>query len=177
MLTRNLTAFEKAFFLYQRRLNERLALPFSRYFYYQKGTPGDVEWKRKVKERQTAARDIGVYNAYSQEGWNDELLVGARESEPEEQIEALIQDAQVEVKEGDDSSVVKKQDVERPHPRATEADQKGDLRSLNRALHRTLYLLVKLDKNDRWGFPSSFMVGKESLHTVTSPISHLMSPE
>lgn len=173
VITRDLTPFEKAFFLYQKRLNERLALPFTRYFYYQKGTPGDVEWKRKIKERQTPARDIGVYNAYSEDGWNDEVLVGARESEPEEQVEALIKDAQVEVKEGEESSVVKKQEVERPYPRVTDADKPGDVKSLNRLLQRTLYLLVKTEKNKRWGFPSSFMEGKESLHTVRPPNSRL----
>lgn len=173
VITRDLTPFEKAFFLYQKRLNERLALPFTRYFYYQKGTPGDVEWKRKIKERQTPARDIGVYNAYSEDGWNDEVLVGARESEPEEQVEALIKDAQVEVKEGEESSVVKKQEVERPYPRVTDADKTGDVKSLNRLLQRTLYLLVKTEKNKRWRFPSSFMEGKESLHTVRPPNSRL----
>lgn len=171
-LTRDLTPFEKAYFLYQRRLNERLALPFTRYFYYQRGSPGEVEWKRKIKERQTPARDIGVYNAYAKNAWNDELLVGARESEPEEQIEALVRDAQVEKKEGEENEgLVKKVDeIEKPMKRVTEADEVGDLKSLNRALTRTLYLVVKGGKEGkdggRWGFPSSVLVGKESLHTV-----------
>lgn len=173
-LTRDLTPFEKAYFLYQRRLNERLALPFTRYFYYQRGSPGDVDWKRKIKERQTPARDIGIYNAYSKEGWNDELLVGARESEPEEQIEALFRDAQVEKKEGEENEgPVKKVDViEKPMKRVTEADKARDMKSLNRALTRTLYLVVKSGKEGenggRWGFPSSVLMGRESLHTVCS---------
>lgn len=169
LLTRDLTPFEKAYFLYQKRLNERLALPFTRYFYYQKGTPGDVEWKRKIKERQTPARDIGRYNAYAKEGWNDELLMGARESEPEEQVEALLRDAEVEVPrgEGEEGAEVKKEVVAKPMPRVTEADRVGDTKSLDRLLQRTLYLVVR--KGDgRWWFPSDGLVGKESLHTVTS---------
>lgn len=171
-LTRDLTPFEKAYFLYQRRLNERLALPFTRYFYYQRGSPGEVAWKRKIKERQTPARDIGVYNAYSKEAWNDELLVGATESEPEEQIEALVRDAQVETKEGEENEEMTKkvEIIEQPMPRVTEADKAGDTKSLNRALTRTLYLVVKSGKEgkngSRWGFPSSILVGRESLHTV-----------
>lgn len=177
MLTRDLTPFEKAYFLYQRRLNERLALPFTRYFYYPRGTPGDVEWKRKVKERRTPARDIGLYNAYSrEEGWHDELLVGAQESEPEHQMEALVKDAEVEDTEleGEEGAAdlagrKKKEKVERPMPRVTEADRMGDLKSLNRALTRTLYLVVKEGgKRGRWGFPSSSLLVKESLHTVSS---------
>ncbi|KAK1821451.1 hypothetical protein LTR12_004175 [Friedmanniomyces endolithicus] len=93
LLTRDLTSFEKAYYLYQKRLNERLALPFTRYFYYKKGTPGDAEWKRKIKVRKTPARDIGVYAAYGDEGWNDEVLVGDRTAERESVVEALVRDA------------------------------------------------------------------------------------
>ncbi|KAK3171055.1 hypothetical protein OEA41_003139 [Lepraria neglecta] len=156
LLTRTLTPFEKSFFLYQRRLNERLALPFTRYFYYQRGTPGDVEWKRKIKERKTPARDIGVYNAYGTEGWNDEVLVGDSTSEPGEQVERLLRDAEVESKEGD---VVKKEVVERPMPRVSEADRIGDLRSLDRRLERTVYLVVKTPEGG-WGV-SGGGVGEE----------------
>lgn len=176
-LTRDLTPFEKAYFLYQKRLNERLALPFTRYFYYQRGSPGDANWKRQIKERQTPARDIGVYNAYSKEGWNDELLLGAKESEPEDQIEALVRDAQIEAELGEEGEgMVKKEEVvEKPMPRVTEADKVGDMKSLNRALTRTLYLVVKSGKEGkdggRWGFPSSVLVGRESLHTVRSRTS------
>ena len=164
-ITRDLTPFEKAYFFYQRRLNERLALPFTRYFYFRKGTPADIEWKQKVKQRQTAARDIGVYNAYSKEGWNDELLVGAKESEPEEQLQALLSDAEVHGTEGDMMGEAKKENIEKPMPRVTEADRVGDEKSLNRLLQRTLYLLVK-GGDGRWGFPTSGLVGRENLHQV-----------
>ena len=165
IITRDLTAFEKAFFFYQRRLNERLALPFGRYFYYEKGTPGEVEWKRKIKQRQTSARDIGVYNAYSEEGWNDELLVGAKESEPEHQLEALMKDAEDVGEEGNVAVDTTKEPVERPMPRVTEADKAGDVKSLNRALQRTLYLVVKGGKGG-WTFPTARLEPKEDLHTV-----------
>ncbi|KAK2734858.1 54S ribosomal protein L17 mitochondrial [Onygenales sp. PD_40] len=170
-LTRELTAFEKAFYFYQRRLNDRLALPFTRYFYFKRDTPGDVDWKRKVKERQTPSRDIGKYNAYGEEAWNDELLVGAVESEPEHQINALVKDAEgkgaTEIDEGEG----KKDEVPRPLPRVTEADLKGDQRSLDRLLDRTLYLLVKVkaDKGLKggqdgfWRFPHVKLQEKETL--------------
>lgn len=182
ILTRDLTSFEKAYFLYQRRLNERLALPFTRYFYYQRGTPGDVEWKRKILERKTPARDIGVYNAYDREtGWFDEVLVGAKESEPEHLIEALVQDAESEIKSKEELAGRREEEeakgagtgnkkhiqkIQRPLPRVTEADKAGDLKSLDRALTRTLYLLVK--GGGKWGFPTSSLERRESLHTVSS---------
>jgi len=187
LLTRELTSFEKAYFLYQKRLNERLALPFSRYFYYKKGTPGDEEWKRKIRARKSAARDIGVYAAYGEEGWNDEVLVGDQTAEPENAVEALIRDA-----EGknivDDTAVgdtdkdgeavtgearvgegqrreLQRVEVERPVPRVTEADRTNDLKSLSRKLDRSLYLLVK-NKDGRWRFPEDRVYGRENLHQV-----------
>lgn len=174
-ITRDLTPFEKAFFLYQRRLNERLALPFTRYFYFKKGTPADLEWKQKAKQRQTAARDIGVYNAYSKEGWNDEVLVGAKESEPEVQVEALLNDAETHGTETDEISEANKESLERPMPRVTEADRTGNVKSLDRLLQRTLYLLVK-GKNGKWGFPTSGLMGRENLHQVPQHRSRLVKP-
>lgn len=122
-----------------------------------------------MKERKTPARDIGVYNAYGDEGWNDELLVGDQVSEPEEQLERLLRDAEVEVKERDiqgEGKVVKKLEAERPMPRITEADINGDMKSLNRALQKTLYLVVNRGKG-QWGFPSAELARQESLNTVS----------
>lgn len=173
-ITRDLHPFEKAFYFYQRRLNERLALPFTRYFYYKKGTPADAEWKRKMRDRLTPARDIGVYNAYSKTGWNDEVLVGAQESEPQNQMEALLKDAEVPAAgeataEGKAEAGIKaREEVERPVGRASEADKKGDMKSLNRLFQRTLFLLVK-GKDGRWSFPSATLLKNENFHTVRVP--------
>jgi large subunit ribosomal protein L46 len=159
-VTRDLDPFEKAFFFYQKRLNERLALPFTRYFYFKRGTPAYLEWRKRLQERQTPARDIGEYNAHSKEAWNDELLVGATESEPEAQMEALIQGA-VE-SSGDEAS---RELVQKPMSRVTQADKEGDQKSLNRLLQRTLYLLV--NKGGNWGFPTAGLQEKESLRDVS----------
>ena len=122
-----------------------------------------------MKERKTPARDIGAYNAYGDEGWNDELLVGDRVSEPEEQVEKLLRDAEVEVKERDiqgEGKVVKREEVERPMPRVTEADKARDMKSLNRVLQKTLYLVVSKGEG-QWGFPTAELSKRESLHTVS----------
>lgn len=164
-VTRQLTPFEKAFYLYQRRLNERLALPFPRFFYVKRGTPADLQWKTKLKTRLTPARDIGLYHAYGKESWNDELLLGAPESEPEHQINALIADARSAVpdegekpQDGDDL-------IEDPMPRVTDADATADEQSLNRLLDRTLHLLIK-DEQDNWRLPSDKISSRENLYQV-----------
>lgn len=181
-ITRDLHPFESAFFLYQRRLNERLALPFTQYFYFKKKTPADLEWKRKIKQRLTPARDIGRYKGYGDEAWNDELLVGAQESEFQYQVEKLLEDAEqtgAEGEEGENAGAeggvtasaagkgkkVEREAIERPMSRITEADIKGDMKSLNRLLPRTLYLLVK-DGEGKWMFPQDKVGGRETLHMV-----------
>jgi len=173
-ITRDLHPFEAAFFLYQRRLNERLALPFTRYFYVKKRTPADLEWKRKMKQRLTPARDIGRYQGYGDEAWNDELLVGAQESDFEHQVGKLIEDAeQSGLEDASDTNGAKKMErepVEKPMPRITEADQKNDTKSLNRALQRTLYLLVK-NKEGQWQFPQD-RLKEENLHGVRNTTSY-----
>ncbi|KAL4807539.1 ribonuclease H-like domain-containing protein [Aspergillus unguis] len=160
-ITRDLTNFEKAYYFYQKRLNERLALPFTKYFYFKRGTPADEDWKNKVRERTTAARDIGKYNAYSKEAWNDELLVGAQEPEPSHIVEALVSDAE-STANNTSQDTSKTEEIPRPHPRVTEADKKGDMKSLDRALQRTLYLLVQ-SKEGYWKLPSSPVAGDETL--------------
>jgi large subunit ribosomal protein L46 len=187
VLTRELTAFEKAFFLYQKRLNERLALPFTRYFYIKKDTPADIEWKRKAAVRKTAARDVGVYNAYSKEGWNDEVLVGSKLSEPEDIVEKLIRDAEgkdiidgepqgdadagglaIAGKELETEGVRKpvgEVSIDRPLPRTTKDDEANNTKSLNRRLDRNSYLLVK-NKDGEWRFPQDRIYAREGLHQV-----------
>ncbi|KAJ5913828.1 hypothetical protein N7504_002711 [Penicillium tannophilum] len=160
-ITRDLEPFEKAYYFYQKRLNERLALPFTKYFYFKRGTPLDEDWKRKVKERLTPARDIGKYNAYASDAWNDELLLGAQESEPEHLVEKLVQDAE-STANATSQDTSKKEEIPRPHSRVTEADKKGDFKSLNRLLSRTLYLLVQ-SKEGYWKFPSSPVEAEETI--------------
>ncbi|KAF2100736.1 hypothetical protein NA57DRAFT_27912, partial [Rhizodiscina lignyota] len=162
-ITRDLHTFEKAFFLYQRRLNERLALPFTRYHYFTRGTPAYKEWYRKFKLRETPAHEIGVYNAYGKEGWNDELLVGAVEADTQHQVDVMLEEAKVpKTSESSEGSAAEEEVIERPVPRVTEADQKGDLKSLDRLLQMSLYLLVQ-NPDGRWTFPTAAVVGKEGL--------------
>lgn len=154
----------------------------------------DKEWKAKQKTRKSAARDIGVYSGYGDEAWNDEVLVGDSTAEYESQVEALIADAEgrdtvfkekvvgvemegdnkveeinaedgAEEEEGERKVVGKELVVERPLARVSEADEKGDTRSLSRKMDRVLYLLVQ-NKEGVWRFPEDRVYGRESLGQV-----------
>jgi len=149
-------------------------LPFTRYFYIRKDTPADIDYKKKIKERFTPARDIGKYNPYKEDGWHDEVLVGAPEGEPEHQMEMLLKDVEVPVVnkfQGEEAKAKQAEDdfIQRPMPRITDADKSGDQKSLNRLLARTLYLLVQ-NKEGRWVFPQAPLVGKENLHLAAERV-------
>lgn len=124
------------------------------------------------------------------------MLVGDRTSEPANQVEALIRDAEgkdiVESKAepdaldkaagtGDENAVggVGKDvglegTVARPNQRVTEADKNGDLKSLSRKLDQNLYLLIK-NKEGRWRFPEDRVYGRENLHQVWQQLYTMQS--
>ncbi|KAK3692262.1 39S mitochondrial ribosomal protein L46-domain-containing protein [Podospora appendiculata] len=168
LLTRTLTPFESSFFLYQKRLNERLSAPFRSSFYFKTDTAADLDWRIKLKERHgVPAKDIGRYNPRGRMGWNDEVLVGSRTSDPAEVAERLVLDAEMRVSEdGEEIAEDERVPVERPLPRRTEADEKNDVRRLDRALDKTLYLVVRRGEgeNATWGFPSGDVPTHENLH-------------
>lgn len=174
LITAPQTPFESAFFFYQKRLNERLALPFSRYFYFKKDTPADHDWKLKASERNgAAAKELGGYQAYGKMGWNDEILVGDERSQPGYVVQKLLEDARVRTAEGKDGSVsvidadasAEGEGLDRVENRLTEADIKKDVRRLDRKLAETLYLVVQKEKGG-WGFPTSDLIGRENLYQV-----------
>ncbi|KAK3368074.1 39S mitochondrial ribosomal protein L46-domain-containing protein [Podospora didyma] len=176
LLTRELTSFESSFFLYQKRLNERLVAPFRPGFYFKTDTSSEMDWKLKLKERHgVPAKDIGRYNPRGRMGWNDEVLVNSRTSSQEELTEKLLHDAEVRISE--DGEIIaddERMPVERPMPRRTEADKQGDVRRLDRALDRTLYLVVLQQKDGEavptWRFPSGFVGTDEAIHQTAARV-------
>lgn len=164
--------FETAYFLYQRRLNERLVLPFTQYFYYRRGTPAFDHWRSRRSQRGGAAtRDIGAYNPYTKEGWNDEVILGETAGEPSKIVEKLIEEEGRAEEYSGESGDVKLAGLRR----TTEADKTNDQKSLERNLSRTLYLLVKTKAQSKdqpesslWKFPSGALEAKEGLKEVST---------
>lgn len=166
MITHDPHPFETAYYLYQRRLNERLVLPFTQYFYFKRGTPAFEHWRAKRRERNnTATRDIGNYNPYKEDGWNDEALIGDNIGEPDQVVQKLLEDEGKDVAESIDAEVAAESKLGGLR-RKTEADEKNDQRSLERALDRTLYLVVKNPssaKAEQWEFPHGPIEGDEGV--------------
>ncbi|KAK4169372.1 39S mitochondrial ribosomal protein L46-domain-containing protein [Cladorrhinum sp. PSN259] len=188
ILTRQPTPFESSFYLYQKRLNERLSAPFRKDFYFKQDTALDLDWRIKLKERHgVPAKDIGRYNPRGRMAWNDEVLVGSTTSSPEAIVECLLEDAEVRVSEdGEEIAAEERVPVEKPLPRQTEADAKKDVKRLDRKLDETLYLVVKrivevevegeeakepkTEKREQWGFPEGQVVTEEGLHQTAARV-------
>ncbi|KAI1132925.1 39S mitochondrial ribosomal protein L46-domain-containing protein [Nemania abortiva] len=169
LVTRALTPFENAFFFYQKRLNERLVLPFRHTFYFKKDTALDLDWRIKFKERgRIAAKELGRYYAQGRNAWNDELLVGSTLSNEERIRQILLKDAELRVTEdGEEAPPEEIVPVEQPMDRITEADKTNDIRRLDRALDRTLYLIVQRT-DGKWQFPTEDVPTDENLHETAA---------
>lgn len=171
ILTREQTPFEQAFYLYQKRLNERLSTPFARQFYFRRGQPALIDFSIKLKERRAVmAREIGRMTRTGRDAWDDEALVGeGRElADPAYVRERLFTDSESRVSEdGEVLSFEDRSRVERPLGRETEADRTGDVRRLDRKLDRSLYLVV-LDRKGRWIFPQDDIRPEEDVYEVSS---------
>lgn len=170
ILTRAPTAFENAFYLYQKRLNERISSPFARSFYFRKDQPAGIDFAIKFEERRhVMAREVGRLTRHGRDAWDDEALVdnGHEYASPEYVRERLYTEAESRVSEdGEALSFADRLTIERPLPRETEADRTGDVRRLDRALDRTLYLVVT-DSRGRWHFPTDDVRPDEGLHEVS----------
>ncbi|KZL80368.1 nudix domain-containing protein [Colletotrichum incanum] len=174
LLTRPLTAFEQAYFFYQKRLNERLSLPFITSVYFKPDTPALIDWNMKVKDRQgTVAKELGVYNGKASRAWDDELTVGDGLSSHDTTVDLLLKDSVMRV--SDDAEIIPEEDRAPPEalaPRVSEADHKRDTTRLDRAMDRTLYLVVKKQLKDgaKWEFPAAGMSTEENLHEAAQRI-------
>ncbi|KAK1580477.1 NUDIX domain-containing protein [Colletotrichum navitas] len=174
LLTRPLTAFEQAYFFYQKRLNERLSLPFITSVYFKPDTPALIDWNMKVKDRQgTVAKELGVYNGKASRAWDDELMVGDELSSHDTTVDLLLKDSVMRV--SDDAEIIPEEDRAPPEalaPRVSEADHKRDTTRLDRAMDRTLYLVVKKISKDgaKWEFPAAGMSTEENLHEAAQRI-------
>ncbi|KAK1458447.1 NUDIX domain-containing protein, partial [Colletotrichum cuscutae] len=174
LLTRPLTDFEQSYFFYQKRLNERLTMPFITSVYFKPDTPALIDWNMKVKDRKgTVAKELGVYNGKASTAWDDELAVGDGLSKHDKAVELLLQDAVMRV--SDDAEIIPEEDRAPPEalaPRVSEADIKGDQTRLDRAMERTLYLVVRKAgrKKDVWEFPAAGLSTEENLHEAAQRI-------
>ncbi|CAR28967.1 hypothetical protein ZYGR_0U03250 [Zygosaccharomyces rouxii] len=140
IVTPEINQLESQYYEYQNQLRRRLMWTFPYYFYYKKGT---VAERRFISaQRGPINRQPGVWYP---KGVPD--IKHNRERSKKQEI-VLPRENSENSQSGDDLSR-----PIAPNSRVTQADEKGDLSSLERQLARTLYLLVENGKGE-WKFPS-----------------------
>ncbi|KAJ3526600.1 hypothetical protein NM688_g8244 [Phlebia brevispora] len=136
ILTRTPTKFERAYYAYESRIERALHNPFPYEFYFRPGSLLEGKFKKEERERE---RKAFGYAPPRRSKANDAVLTPDAVS-TEEPLQIM--------------------------PRRSEADKKGDVKSLNRMGDRNLYLVVMNKENgkDVWKFPQTELSGEELLH-------------
>lgn len=137
--------FETAYFSYNARLQRALAQPFPKDFYFKRGSAAE----RRFDQEEAARRAAKTEEAAAAAAASSEGEAGQAKGLSEEGVQENS-----------------------PAPRQTKADELGDVKSLDRALDRTLFLLVKEQgpQGRGWTLPSTTVPksgrseGSETLH-------------
>lgn len=142
------TKFEQAYHEYNRQLSEALQQPFPKDFYFKKGSAAE---KRFEEDQVASPQGFSAIAAAAGKGKDAKKGKDAATTEVKSTRSA---DGEAE---------------NRPLPRTTEADAKNDVRSLERKLDRTLYLVVKSKGGKGWKFPAKALADTkhENLHDVS----------
>ena len=149
IVTPDLTELEKAYFNYQEELERRLMWTFPHYYYFKKGSLSE---RRFIKAQKGPVSNQP--NVLFEKGEPD--VVHNRERR-------LKQEVRIPKEEYEESSM---SDISRPvvpNSRITDADRANDITSLERALPRTLHLLVN-ENNKGWKLPSFALAQGTTLH-------------
>ncbi|KAI8579059.1 hypothetical protein K450DRAFT_243658 [Umbelopsis ramanniana AG] len=137
-ITRDSTPFEKAYFDYSEKLERQSAIPLPADFYFKKGSLAERRWKEDEAARMKAMAD------------------------PKLSLSEAVKETQVKQEDADVTTQMNKFET---GSRLSEADKKNDIKSLNRALQRTLYLIVKKPRDQHaWQFPQGAVEEGEYLH-------------
>ncbi|KAJ2669791.1 hypothetical protein IWW42_004378 [Coemansia sp. RSA 1085] len=134
------TGFEAAADQYFAWLDYVSADKFPREFFFKKGSSAEAKWMELNDER---ACDW-YFDPQNKPQRKDKKKQQTEEDEDGEKRDEIKQTVEVQ-------------------PRETAADAANDMRSLERRLDRTLYLVVK-DKQGAWMFPQGDVKGEELLH-------------
>ncbi|KAI0085439.1 60S ribosomal protein L17 [Irpex rosettiformis] len=160
ILTRTPTAFEKAYYAYQAKIERALHNPLPYDFYFKPGTQLELQFDKEEEERERLA--FGKSATPSPRVKTEEEL----RATDEDNADAL---AALESQQQEDSVKLL--------PREHESDRTGDVKSLNRQGQRNVYLLVQAKDEagkKSWMFPHAPVNTRENLFENVQ--NHLRSP-
>lgn len=157
VITADLPEFQKQYYRYQNELWKRLMWTFPKWFYYREGTLSEQKFRELNKNP--------VYNNPNLEFVGGRPELRQQRDRRFKQELSLPKTYQENAKEEEDTQSESLARKIVPNSRITKADEAKDLTSLERALSRTLYLVVSQDKGKSWKLPS-FPNNGSALHTT-----------
>ncbi|GAC97725.1 likely mitochondrial ribosomal protein MRPL17p [Pseudozyma hubeiensis SY62] len=154
VILREPSSFEKAYHEYNRQLSEALQQPFPKDFYFKKGSAAE---KRFEEDQASSPQGFSAIAAAASGSASKSKAGKGKEAA------ATSSSPSSSAAEGDAES--------RPLSRITKADENNDVRSLERRLDRTLYLVVKqksVKGAAAWRFPAKALTDTkhQNLHDV-----------
>ncbi|SJX65556.1 related to MRPL17-mitochondrial ribosomal protein, large subunit [Sporisorium reilianum f. sp. reilianum] len=159
VILREPSSFEKAYHEYNRQLSEALQQPFPKDFYFKKGSAAEKRFEEDQASAPQGFSDIAAAAAAASGSASKGKAAKTKET------------AEPSASPSSSSSSTEGDAENRPLPRTTQADASNDVRSLERKLDRTLYLVVK-QKSAKgaaaWRFPAKALtnIKRENLHDV-----------
>ncbi|ODV92114.1 hypothetical protein CANCADRAFT_706 [Tortispora caseinolytica NRRL Y-17796] len=152
VITKELDDFEISYYNYTSELEKRLMWTFPQKFFFRPGSLAERDFE-ELQTRPAGAEKL-VYYPF---GRPDVVEGRDRNSKQDIRLPAPSYDPE------DKSSMSRP--IE-PNSRITDADKKNDLKSLERALDKPLYLVVKEKSSSSWVFPTFSINEDSALHTA-----------
>ncbi|CAH1764005.1 5685_t:CDS:2 [Entrophospora sp. SA101] len=145
--------FELQYYLYQQKLGQLHSTPFPINFYFKKGSLAEKQWlQRKKNLVDEAVESFDFKNDKN----GSQILKSSLFKNYEDVATSSASD--------DFSTGIQIEEELKIASRITKADMENNVKSLDRALQRTLYLIVKKPRlEDSWQFPQGGLDGSETL--------------
>ncbi len=156
ILTRTPSLFERAYYTYQSRIRRALFNPFPTEFYFKTGSLLEKKFGREEKRREKEAFGGPWSLKRSDRGVEEDGELASIQVSPDQAVN------------------MGEEHMDPPAPRTHEADNKGDVKSLDRLGERNLYLLVwgkDHTGKEVWRFPQGGLQDGELLHQVSRCIA------
>jgi large subunit ribosomal protein L46 len=150
IITNEVPKFDQQFYKYQTELWRRLMWTFPKWFYFKPGTLSEQKYEElnthPVSFQKGVLYPRGKPDLKHDRDRRFRQYIRLPKTYEEDAEKVADQDEQDKLKDDLSRKVV-------PNSRITEADKKNDTTSLERKLHRTLYLAIK-EKAGNWKLPN-----------------------
>jgi len=155
ILTRTPSPFEKAYYSYQARIRRALYNPFPHDFYFKQGTLLETRFNLEERKREKLAFGPSILQ--------DDYVSEEKRAADVAAVEQLAQ------QEGEGEELAS---------RTHSTDESWDVKSLDRAGERNLYLLLQTVENGKegWRFPQGDLEKGQFLHQVCQHLDISCSP-